>query len=147
MMFSLSRAGNAPRAFGRLSKSGVPVRALLLSSSGIAVAAVLSVAAPQTAFILMVAISAFGAMFTWLMIFVTHYRFRKALGPAPATAWRTAGFPFTTLLGAALMAAVLITTAFTPAFRMTLAFGVPFLALLALTYAVRGRRPSSDGDA
>ena len=39
------------------------------------------------------------------------------------------GFPFTTLLGATLMVAVLVTTAFTAAFRWTLAFGLPFIAL------------------
>ncbi len=147
MMFSLARAGDAPRALGQLSRRGVPLAALLLSSSGIAVAAVLSVAAPQSAYILMVSISAFGAMFTWLMIFVTHYRFRTGRRAAPAAAFRTVGFPFTTLLGATLMAAVLLTTAFTAAFRMTLAFGVPFLAVLALAHAVRGRGPSSEGAA
>ena len=46
MMFSLSRAGEAPRRFGTLSARGVPLQALLLSSIGIAVAAVLSVVAP-----------------------------------------------------------------------------------------------------
>jgi L-asparagine transporter-like permease len=147
MMFSVSRAGDAPRAFGQLSTRGVPVRALLLSSSGIAVAAVLSVVAPRSAFILMVSISAFGAMFTWMMIFVTHYRFRRARRDQPTAGFRMAGFPFTTLLGAALMAAVLLTTAFTAAFRMTLAFGLPFLALLSVAYRYRRRRVSSQGDA
>ena len=58
MMFSLARAGYAPRRFGALSERGVPVQALLLSSIGIAIAAVLSVLAPKSAFILMVSISA-----------------------------------------------------------------------------------------
>jgi L-asparagine transporter-like permease len=145
MMFSLSRAGDAPRALGQLSGRGVPVRALLLSSSGIAVAALLSVLAPRSAFILMVAISSFGAMFTWMMIFVTHYRFRRARRSEPAAGFRMAGFPFTTLLGAALMAAVLLTTAFTPAFRMTLVFGLPFLAVLAIAYRLRGRAGGEAG--
>jgi L-asparagine transporter-like permease len=47
------------------------------------------------------------------------------------------GFPLTTMLGAALMAALLITTAFTEPFRLTLAFGLPYLALLALIYRWR----------
>src|SRR5205085_909212 len=83
-----------------------PVQALLLSSIGIALAALLSIVAPQSAFILMVSISAFGAMFTWMMIFITHYRFRRArarAGAAPLR-FRLYGFPATTLLGAALMA-------------------------------------------
>jgi L-asparagine transporter-like permease len=81
-------------------------------------------------------------MFTWMMIFVTHYAFRKAhvsSGAAPLR-FRMRGFPVTTLLGAGLMAAVLLTTAFTSAFRMTLVFGLPFIAILSLIYLLRYRR-------
>lgn len=143
MMFSLARAGQAPARLGVLDRHGVPVAALLLSSAGIALAAVLSVATPKSAFIIMVSVSAFGTLFTWMMIFVTHYRFRRArertrAAPLP---FRMPGFPAATLLGAALMAAVLVTSAFTPAFRLTLVFGVPFLACLALVYRIRYRKP------
>jgi L-asparagine transporter-like permease len=143
MMFSLARAGLAPRPLGTLSRRGVPFASLLLSSSGIALAAVLSVLAPGTSFILMVAISSFGALFTWMMIFVTHYYFRRARVRARATplSFAMPGFPYTTLLGAGLMAAVLITTLFTPDFRMTLVFGIPFLGALALAYGLRHDRP------
>ncbi len=139
MMFSLARAGHAPRRFGALSSRGVPLNSLLLSSLGIALATALSVIAPQSSFILMVAISSFGALFTWMMIFVTHYYFRRTRERRgiPPPRFRMIGFPGTTLLGAGLMAAVLITTAFAPAFRLTLVFGVPFLAGLALVYRLR----------
>lgn len=143
MMFSLARAGHAPRRFGVLSERGVPVQALLLSSIGIALAAVLSVVAPKSAFILMVSISAFGAMFTWMMIFVTHYYFRRARAAQPPTSFRMIGFPLTTLLGAALMAAVLVTTAFTDAFHLTLAFGLPFMVALCVVYWYRQARDTS----
>ena len=73
-----ARAGHAPQRLGVLSPRGVPLQALLLSSTGIAIAAILSVVAAQSAFTLMIAISSFGAMFTWLMIFITHYCFRRA---------------------------------------------------------------------
>jgi L-asparagine transporter-like permease len=141
MMFSLARAGYAPRRFGVLSRRGVPLQALLLSSSGIALATVVGLAAPKSAYLLMVSISAFGAMFTWLMIFVTHYYFRRAQGGQPRSAFRMIGFPLTTLLGAALMIAVLVTTAFTQQFRPTLAFGMPFLAGLCAAFGyLRSRR-------
>jgi len=117
------------------------VQALLLSSLGIALATALSVLAPKSAFILMISISSFGAMFTWMMIFVTHYAFRRARQRSGALpAFRMPGYPATTLLGAALMAAVLVTTAFTPGFRLTLRFGLPFLAALVLVYLLRYRR-------
>src|SRR5262249_49562174 len=136
MMFSLARAGYAPGRFGVLTSRGVPVQALLLSSIGIALATVVSVAAPRGAFTVMLAISSFGAMFAWLMIFVTHYFFRRARlqAKAPPLRFHMRGFPWTTLLGAALMSAALLTTAFTEAFRLTLVFGLPFIALLCALY-------------
>jgi L-asparagine transporter-like permease len=145
MMFSLSRAGQAPRSLGMLTSKGIPFNALLVSTSGIAVAAILSVVSPGGAFLMMVGVSVFGAMFTWMMIFVTHFYFRRARARAgnPPTRFRMWGFPVTTLLGAALMAALLITTAFTDAFRMTLVFGLPYLVLLALIFHWRYRRSAA----
>jgi AAT family amino acid transporter len=73
-----------------------------------------------------------------MMIFVTHYYFRRhhdRLG-GPAPAFRMAFFPWATLLGAGLMLAVLVTTAFTEVFRLTLVFGLPVLALLAVAFRV-----------
>jgi amino acid transporter, AAT family len=142
MMFSLARAGQAPRRFGVLSRRGVPVQALLLSSSGIALATVVGAVAPNSAYILMVSVSAFGAMFTWLMIFVTHYYFRRAQGAQSRRAFRMIGFPVTTLMGAALMIAVLATTAFTRQFRPTLLFGIPFLAGLCAAFRYLQGRPT-----
>jgi amino acid transporter, AAT family len=139
MMFSLSRAGYAPRRFGALDQRGVPVAALLLSSAGVAVAALISLLAPQRAYVFMVSISAFGTLFAWLIIFVTHLAFRRQRGSAPAS-FRMPGYPLTTLLGAALMVAVLATTALTAAFRPTLLFGIPLLLLLSAAYWVWYRR-------
>jgi amino acid transporter, AAT family len=139
MMFSLSRAGYAPRRLGVLDQRGVPVAALLLSSLGVAIAAVLDLLAPQRAYVFMVSISAFGTLFAWLIIFVTHLVFRRRRGHLPAS-FRMPGYPLTTLLGAALMVAVLLTTAATPAFRPTLLFGIPLLLLLSAAYWIWYRR-------
>ena len=74
-------------------------------------------------------VSLFGALFTWLMIFVTHFGFRRA---HPAAAFRMPFYPWSTGLGAALVVAVLLTTAFTHEFRMTLPYGALALGLLLL---------------
>jgi AAT family amino acid transporter len=138
MMFSLSRAGQAPAALGRVNARGVPMPALALSCTGIAVATALSLWQPEHSFLLMMAISMFGAMFTWFMIFVTHWFFRRAWvaqGNAPLV-FRMWGFPVLTLLGAALMLAIMVSTAFTDVFRLTLLTGIPFLVVLGVVYAI-----------
>ena len=142
MMFSLARAGQAPALLGRIGSRGVPVSALLLSTLGIAFAALLNALYGDRAFLLMISISIFGAMFTWLMIFVTHLAFRRRVGDQPRV-FRMFGYPYTSLFGALLMVALLITTVFNPQFRMTLAFGVPFLLLLGIVYRFKFAKPRS----
>jgi L-asparagine transporter-like permease len=138
MMFSLARAGHAPAVLGHVNRRGVPLPALLLSCLGIAVATLFNIVTPDQSFLLMMAVSMFGAMFTWFMIFVTHWFFRRQWvrqGNAPL-AFRMRGFPVLTLLGAGLMLAALVSTLFTEVFRLTLLTGVPFILLLLVIYAL-----------
>ena len=51
---------------------GVPVNALLLSAVGIGIASIVYTINPASAFPIMIALSMFGALFTWGSIFVTH---------------------------------------------------------------------------
>jgi L-asparagine transporter-like permease len=145
MLFSLARAGYAPAALGRLSRAGVPVPALLVSSAGIAVAAVMYTLYSTAAFTLIFSIAIFGALFAWLMIFVTHLAFRRRHRPAPGE-FRMYGAPWTTMLGAALLLAVFITSIFTPGFHSMLLYGIPFLALLTLLYWLRAPKTRPDAD-
>jgi AAT family amino acid transporter len=146
MLFSLSRAGLAPRGLGVLSRHGTPVRALFASSAGIVLAAVLNVFYHDRSFLLMLAISMFGPLFTWQMIFFTHLRFRRRTlqTNSPFRMW---GFPYTSLLGAALMSAILVTSLFTKAFLPTLVYGIPFLLVLTLAYTLRRTKPVVIGNA
>ncbi len=66
MMFSLSRAGQAPAAFGRINQRGIPVNALVISCIGVMISVVLSIFYQQQSFALMMSISSYGACFTWL---------------------------------------------------------------------------------
>ncbi|THJ31682.1 amino acid permease [Lampropedia aestuarii] len=138
MLFSLSRAGYAPKPLGRLNARGVPMAALGVSCAGIAVATVLNVWRPQEAFVFMMAIAMYGALFAWFMIFVTHLFFRRswrASGDAPL-GFRMWGYPYLSLLGAVLMLAIMATTLFTDIFRLTLLTGIPLTIVLALVYAI-----------
>ena len=143
MMFSLARAGYAPAFLGRLTRSGVPVPALFASSAGVAVAAVLYTLYSTAAFTLIFSIATFGALFAWLMVFITHLSFRRRHVFTKGD-FKMFGAPWTTLLGAALLVAVMITSIFTPGFRSMLLYGIPFLALLTLLYWLRAPKTRPD---
>ena len=85
----------------------------------------------------MIGISMFGALVTWMLIFATHAAFRRRHGMP--SAFRMWGGGWAGVAGALAVAAVLLTTAWTDAFRWTLAYGVALLLLLALAWAASPR--------
>jgi AAT family amino acid transporter len=137
MLFSLARGRYAPAALGRLSSRGTPVPALLVSSAGMAAALVLQWWFQSTrVFTYMIGAAFFGGLFVWLMIFLTHLRFRSryrsADGRAPAR-FAPPG-PWSSLFGFAALLAVLLSTWKVPALRITLQAGLPWLILISLCY-------------
>lgn len=142
MLFSLSRAGFAPRRLSQLTRNGVPVAALLVSTLGIILAAVLNARYHDRSFMLLLAVSLFGPMFTWLMIFITHLNFRRHHAHTKL-AFRMWGYPYTSILGAALMFAALVTTLFTRAFHPTLIYGIPLLIVLTTAFWLRRTPPAA----
>ncbi len=138
-LFSLARAGFAPASLGAITGRGIPVRALLVSSIGLALAVLVRAEWPESAYVWFFGVALFGALFVWLMIFATHvaftYRAPAAVRLFPAGAARTAS-----VAGALAMAAVLASTWWVPGLRVTLLAGGPWLALMALGYVLsRGR--------
>jgi L-asparagine transporter-like permease len=127
-LFSLARAGFVPRALGEVTKRGAPVKALLASGVGLGATALVEVLWPDTAYEKLVGVSLFGALFVWLMIFVAHIAFRRR------------SLPLGSCLGAAAIAAILVSTWWVPALKTTLPAGVLWLAILGIGYAVSRRR-------
>ena len=79
MLFSLGQGGYAPDWMGKVSRNGVPHRALLASTAGIIAAILLAIFAPKNAFLMLYGTAVAGMLFVWLVILNTHLRFRKAI--------------------------------------------------------------------
>jgi amino acid transporter, AAT family len=138
MMFSLARGGYAPRWIGQLSRRGTPVRSLIVSSFGLAVAILVAVLYPASAYVYMFGIALFGGLFVWLMIFVVHLYFRKkwSADGGRVLPVRMPGYPFTSIAGALLIASILLTTWWVPMMRITLVAGIPWLVAVSVGYFV-----------
>jgi AAT family amino acid transporter len=133
--FSLARAGFVPSALGAVTSRGTPLNALFVSCGGLAVAVLVRALWPDSAYVWFFGVSLFGALFVWLMIFITHLAFRQSVraGPAPQARLRVYG-GVTSLAGAIAIAAILVSTWWVPRLRVTILAGGPWLLLLALGY-------------
>ena len=142
MMFSLSRAGYAPEMLGRVTHKGTPFAALLCSAGGLGAAVLLAYLFPGAAYIYMLGISLFGGLFAWLMIFITHLRFRRHWNKRSDRELpvRVKYFPYTTIVGGAAVLAVLVSTWWVDGMRVTLQAGLPWLAFITVAYYAIGKR-------
>ena len=138
-LFSLARAGFVPASLGSITGRGTPVRALLVSSAGLAVAVLVRATWPESAYVWFFGVALFGALFVWLMIFVTHVAFSMK-APREARLFPPAVARAASVAGAILMAVLLASTWWAPGLRITLLAGVPWLLVLGFGYAVSVRR-------
>src|SRR5713101_4606550 len=136
MLFSLSRGRFAPEWLGRLSPSGVPRRALLVSTAGMALAILLAIYAPQNAFLLLFGTAVAGMFFVWTVILLTHLAFRRAQ-PSERIArlpLRLPLHPLPTLLGIVAVVAIAGTTLFVEGLQYSVPAYSVFLALISVAY-------------
>jgi len=143
MIFSLSRGGYAPKVFGKLSRSGVPVNGLIISSAGIFVAALVNqlIQGGGSQWISMMGMSMFGPLFTWTVIMVTHLAFRKKWDASGGRKLpvRMPFYPYSTWLGIILIGIVVVYSCVTT-FQTTLYTGLPWFAFLTIIYLVWFRK-------
>jgi L-asparagine transporter-like permease len=136
MLFSLGREGYSPDWMGKVSRNGVPHRALLASTAGIVAAILLAVFAPKNAFLMLYGTAVAGMLFVWLVILNSHLRFRKAVARERLSSlpMRLPAHPIFTLAGIMSLVAISMTTLFVDGLRWSIpAFSV-FLGLITLLY-------------
>ena len=109
MLYGLAKSGNAPRIFERLSKRGVPVNGILISSGITLLAVVLNYFLPDQVFMYMMAVVTGAVVISWAMIIMTHLKFRKhcaAVGIVPK--FKALFYPVADYLCLAFLAMILV---------------------------------------
>jgi amino acid transporter, AAT family len=148
MLFSLARGRYAPAWLGRLSNTGVPHRALAVSTGGMIAAILLAIYAPSRAFLMLYGVAVAGMFFVWVIILLTHIAFRRALGPERIARlpMRLHFFPYSTLLGIAALLGLAASTFYVDGLQYTVPAFAPFLLLISLAYwKVRRTRGQTSG--
>ncbi len=148
MLFALTRHGDAPQALAKVSKRGVPVRAILLGTVFGYVSVVMSYVSPDTVFAFLVNSYGTVAIFVYVLIAFSQLRLRKRFereesGELRVRMW---AYPYLTWFAIGGMISILVAMAFIPEQRKPLWLGVASLGVLLVVYALthRGRRANAD---
>jgi GABA permease len=147
MLFALTRRGDAPQGLAKLSRNGVPSRAILLGTVFGYGAVIMSYISPDTVFAFLVNSYGTVAIFVYVLIAVSQLRLRARLereDPARLR-MRMWAYPYLTYLAIAGMLGIVLAMAFIPEQRTPLIFGVISLGILLAGFRARirfGRKPA-----
>ncbi|WP_323132547.1 amino acid permease [Kineococcus indalonis] len=141
MAFSLSRRGDAPAWFGRVSRGGVPRGAILASTAVGFLAVVGNYALPDRIFSLLLATSGALALVVYAFIALSQVGTRRLLdaeGHRPVV--RMWLFPWLTYATIAFIAAVLVLMVVLPGQRVELTLSAVLTAVVIVLGVLRQRR-------
>lgn len=146
MLFALTKRGDAPKSLAKLSRSGVPVRAILFGTLFGYASVVMSYISPDTVFAFLVNSYGTVAIFVYVLIAISQLRLRARLErEAPERLIvRMWAYPYLTYLAIFGMVGIVVAMAFIPDQRTPLALGAVSLAVLLVAYVARffwGTRP------
>lgn len=104
MLYSMAAKGNAPKAFLKVSRSGVPVRAILAGTFFAYVSVIFNFISPDSIFLFLVNASGGIALLVYLVIAFSHLKMRKALertnpGSLKVKMWLFPYLTYVTILG------------------------------------------------
>ena len=136
MLFSLGCEGYGPDWLGKVSRNGVPHRALLASTAGIFAAILLAFFAPKNAFLLLYGTAVAGMFFVWLVILNSHLSFRRAISSERLSSlpMRLRVHPVFTVAGILLLVAISLTTFFVDGLQWSIPAFCIFLGFITLVY-------------
>ncbi len=128
-----------PAWLGLLSWNGVPHRALGISTLGMIAAILLAILAPKNAFLLLYGTAVAGMFFVWIVILLTHLRFRQKLDPEAVAKLplKLPAHPLPTIIGIVTLAGIACSTFWVDGLQYTVPTFLPLLLVMSLGYMVR----------
>lgn len=144
VLYSLGRSGQAPPMVARLNRRGIPGVGILWSAGLLLLTIILAYLLPQRAYSYLVTATGFQAMFIWLLVLMTHLRYRPYLerqGPLP---FRLPGYPWTTYATLAIVGLGMAAAPLAAGERVGLMAAAGFIVAMGVVYVVIHRRRPPD---
>lgn len=140
MLYGLAEQGDAPAWLGRVDRRGVPVPAIALSALVTLCAVLFNYLMPHEALEILMSLVVAALVINWVMIALTHLRFRRRLRrdgirPRFPAFW----YPFGNYLCLAFLALIVVVMALIPGIRLSVAAMPAWVALLWVCHRLRRR--------
>ena len=139
LLYALSANGYAPSPFAKLTKYGVPHRAVIATVGVCMTGVVLNYFVPDKAFQYIMAAVTFVGLMVWIAILITQIQFRRSLTKVQVAelAYRTPWWPYSSWFALAFIALVVVLMGFHEDARIALVLGPCLLGVyLAMFYIV-----------
>ncbi len=134
LLYGMAQEGNAPQSLAKVNQRGVPVRAIVYPGLFTALAIVLNYVAPAGVIEMLISLIVAALVITWVIIILTHLRYRKIANAEGRTRRFMAPFaPWTNYMCLIAMAAVVVVMLLTPSVRAS-AIAIPIW--IAVLYGV-----------
>ncbi len=141
MLRSLADTGNAPAFL--IDKGDIPLKGILFSGMAILAGVSMAYLLPSQIYIFLVSSGGFSLLFAYLVILLTHYRFRQHKGCPPSGHCQLPGFPYTSWLAIVSIVVIIITMPLIPGQGSGLLAGLLLLLFYSLSYLIFKARPLS----
>jgi len=140
MLFNLAEQGEAPKRVNRLTKGGVPGRAVVISAIALLIGVLLNYVVPEDVFTWVTSIATFGAIWTWAIILVSQIKYRKQLKTVEQNKlkYKMPLFPFSSYLSLAFLVFCVCLMAYPPDTRVAVIVGPLWFLLLICFYYGKG---------
>ena len=139
LLYSLSSNGYAPAPYAKLSKYGVPHRAVIATVAVSMTGVILNYFVPDKAFQYVMAAVTFIGLMVWIAILFTQLKFRRSLTKTEVTelAYRTPWYPYSSWFALGFIFLVIVLMGFHEDARIALILGPCLLGVyLAMFYIV-----------
>ncbi|MCP3774126.1 amino acid permease [Paenibacillus sp. MZ04-78.2] len=142
MLYNLAQQGEAPASFEKVSRSGVPSRAIIVSAFFLLIGVVLNYIVPEKAFTMVTSIATFAVIWVWAVILISQLRFRKKLSADQAAKliYKMPLAPYSSYVVLAFLVFVVGIMAYSPDTRIALLVGPVWYAILLVVYFVKKKK-------
>lgn len=141
MLYGLAKQGQAPEAFAKVSRNGVPWMTVLVMCAALGVGAVLNAVIPEDVFLIIASIATFATVWVWLMILLSHIAMRREITKKnrPESEFKVPLWPLASWAAVGFIVLVIVLLGWFPDTRVAMVVGLVWLMLLGIGYLTRVR--------